>query len=169
MEKLWAPWRIVYITRGDLDSDKCFLCEKSNSQKEDNKNFVLFRGKHCYALLNTFPYNNGHLMIAPYRHIGRLEELSDDELSEMMKISQIAVVALERSLDAQGFNIGFNIGRVAGAGMADHIHMHIVPRWNGDTNFMPVLSDTKVLSEALRETYGRLLPFFKEWESNEKT
>jgi len=161
MQRLWAPWRIEYITRGDLDSGKCFLCEKRDTPEKDEENFVLYRGKTCFALLNTYPYNNGHFMVAPYRHIGDFTALKDEELLEMMKIAQIGVESLQKSMGAQGFNIGFNLGRVAGAGLVDHIHLHIVPRWGGDTNFMPVLGDTKVLSEALERTYERLLPYFK--------
>ncbi|RKZ27993.1 HIT family hydrolase [bacterium] len=156
MEKLWAPWRMKYITSGTMDGDECFLCEKQKNPDEDRENYVLYRGKRCYALLNTFPYNNGHLLIAPYRHIGDFLELTDEELLEMMKISQMTIDAIEKSMGAQGFNIGFNLGRVAGAGRADHIHLHIVPRWNGDTNFMPILAETKVLSEALEETYEKI-------------
>ena len=161
MERLWAPWRIKYITAGTIDGDECFLCEKQKSADKDDENFILYRGEYCYALLNTFPYNNGHLMIAPYRHIGEFCELSDAELLESMIISQLAVDAITRAMGAQGFNIGYNIGRVAGAGRADHIHLHIVPRWNGDTNFMPIIGDTKVLSEALEGTYEKLLPYFR--------
>ncbi len=162
MERLWAPWRIKYINSGTMDGDECFLCEKQKLPDKDDENFILYRGEQCYALLNTFPYNNGHLMIAPYRHIGEFSELSDAELLELMKISQIAVDTLTKAMGAQGFNIGFNLGRVAGAGRADHIHLHIVPRWNGDTNFMPIVGATKVLSEALEETYEKLLPYFRE-------
>ncbi|MCD6594921.1 HIT domain-containing protein [bacterium] len=161
MEKLWAPWRIEYIARGDLDNDECFLCEKQKDTEHDDDNYVLYRGKFCYVLLNIYPYNNGHLMIAPYRHIGEFEKLIGDEFLEMMKLTKIATSAIEESMGAQGFNIGFNLGRVAGAGRADHIHLHIVPRWNGDTNFMPIIGETKVLSEALRGTYERLRPYFQ--------
>ncbi len=161
MKRLWAPWRIVYIESGDLDSDKCFLCEAKDRAEKDDDNLVLYRGEHCFVIMNKYPYNNGHLMIAPYRHIGELEKLSDEELLEMMQLTKLSVSAIKKSMGAQGFNIGFNVGRVAGAGRADHIHLHIVPRWGGDTNFMPVLADVKVISEELKRTYERLLPYFR--------
>ena len=118
LDKLWAPWRIVYIERGDLNGEQCFLCEKHKTPDMDSENFVLYRGKHSYVLLNAFPYNNGHLMIAPYRHTGEFENLSDDELLEMMIVSRLAVSAISQEMGAQGFNIGINIGCVAGAGKA---------------------------------------------------
>ncbi|RKZ34428.1 HIT family hydrolase [bacterium] len=161
MKRLWAPWRMEYISRGDLENDECFLCEKQKNPENDDEDFVLYRGEHCYALMNTYPYNNGHLMIATYRHIGDFTKLTKAELVEMMEITRIAVSAITESMGAQGFNIGFNLGCVAGAGVVDHIHLHIVPRWGGDTNFMPVIADTKVVSEALKETYERLFPYFE--------
>ncbi len=160
MERLWAPWRMEYIASGG-SGEGCFLCEKTQSPEKDDENYVLFRGKSCFVLLNTYPYNNGHLMVAPYRHVGDFAALGDDELLELMKISQLSVSALERAMGAQGFNIGFNLGRVAGAGLVDHIHLHIVPRWGGDTNFMPIIADVKVIPEALEKTYEKLLPYFR--------
>ncbi len=149
MERLWAPWRIEYISRGDLDGDECFLCQKA-AMNADEANYIIYRGEYVYMLLNTFPYNNGHLLVAPYRHIGGIVELTDGELLELMHLVQLAVKAIETSMSAQGFNIGFNIGRAAGAGRADHIHLHIVPRWNGDTNFMPLLAEVRVMPERPR-------------------
>lgn len=161
MYHLWAPWRMEYIESADVHDDRCFLCEKRDTPNKDDENYVLYRGEVCFALLNTFPYNNGHLMIAPYRHIGEIELLSSDESLETMQIVQLAVRSIKVAMGAQGFNIGYNLGRVAGAGLVEHIHLHIVPRWSGDTNFMPILSDTKVLSEALVQTYEKLLQYFR--------
>lgn len=161
MYHLWAPWRMEYIKSGGIESGKCFLCEKRDTPEKDDENYVLYRGKVCFALLNTFPYNNGHILVASHRHIGEIEMLSDDESLEMMRIVQIAVRSIKSAMGAHGFNVGFNLGRVAGAGLVDHIHLHIVPRWGGDTNFMPILGDTKVLCEALAQTYERLLPYFR--------
>jgi len=161
MERLWAPWRIKYIT-SELESCECFLCEKQKEPENDDTNLVLHRGVNCYVLLNTYPYNNGHLMIAPYRHVGEFQKLTDDEMLEIMQFTRLSVDAIEKALGAQGFNIGFNLGVCAGAGCADHIHLHIVPRWGGDTNFMPVLADNKIISEALESTYEKLLPYFRD-------
>ena len=161
MERLWAPWRMKYIESGDLDSDGCFLCDKlAADPSEDEENLILHRGNNAFVLMNLYPYNNGHLMVAPKRHTGEFTELHKDELAEMMYLTQICVDALKQKMEAQGINIGFNIGRVAGAGCVDHIHLHIVPRWNGDTNFMPIIGDTKIMSEALNDTYRKLLPEF---------
>ncbi len=159
MDKLWAPWRMKYITCGDLDDGGCFLCTKATS-KNDRENLVLYRGETVFALQNLYPYNNGHLLIAPYRHVGNFTELDERELCELMRLCQKCTMAIEAGMGAHGFNIGINLGRVAGAGCADHLHMHIVPRWNGDTNFMPIIADTKVISESLTAAYDRLLPFF---------
>ena len=153
MEHLWAPWRIEYIQRAP-DSG-CFLCENPR-EHNDAENFILYRGQHNFMILNTFPYNPGHLMVAPYRHIANLQDLRDTETEEHFDIIKKGVELLKEAMAPMGFNVGLNLGKVAGAGTAEHIHTHIVPRWQGDTNFMPVLSDTKVLSEALISTYGKL-------------
>ncbi len=161
MDLIWAPWRIWYIQKATTQNGVCFLCSESKTIELDEDNFVLYRGKNCFALLNTYPYNNGHILIAPYRHVRDLKDLTDDEIIEVFRISKIAVNALEKSMGAQGYNIGFNVGEVAGAGCADHIHLHIVPRWSGDTNFMPILGNVKIISEALKNSYERLLPYFR--------
>ncbi|MEA1965243.1 MAG: HIT domain-containing protein [Candidatus Aerophobetes bacterium] len=153
MGRLWAPWRIEYIM-GEKNRE-CIFCQKPKEHK-DEKNFILLRGKKCMAMLNIFPYNNGHLLIAPYRHIGSIEELSKEESEELMSILTQMVKLLKKVLHPAGFNIGMNLGRVAGAGIEDHLHIHIVPRWRGDSNFMPVISETKVISEALQKTYQKL-------------
>ncbi len=143
-----------YVSNPEKDED-CIFCKKAND-KDDEANYVLLRGKYSFVLLNIYPYNNGHLMVTPYRHIADFTDLSDDELSEIFKLIKISKKKLEIALNPEGFNIGLNIGAAAGAGIKDHIHFHIVPRWVGDTNFMPLLSDTKVLSQSLTELY-RLL------------
>lgn len=150
---LWAPWRIKYVT--ESDNMKCIFCEKQNSN-EDEKNYILHRGKKVFAMLNIYPYNNGHIMIAPYRHTGEISELLDEELSEMMDMVKVFVDKIKKEMNAHGFNIGMNIGKIAGAGFDEHIHIHIVPRWAGDTNFMPVIGEQKVIPESLESVYRRL-------------
>jgi len=153
MRKLWAPWRVEYILKEK--EKKCIFCQKAKENK-DGENYILFRGEKCLVMLNAFPYNNGHLMIAPYRHIGSIEDLEEEEAGEMMKILSRMTVLLKKVMHSDGFNIGMNLGDVAGAGIVNHLHLHIVPRWKGDCNFMPVLSDTKVISEDLQQTYQKL-------------
>jgi len=153
MNYLWAPWRIQYIL---LEKPQgCILCAKPE-ERRDEENLILFRGERNFVILNAYPYNPGHLMVAPYRHVGSPEELTPEELNEHFLIVVRMVSLVKSSLKPQGFNIGINLGKVAGAGIEDHIHTHIVPRWDGDTNFMPVLGDTKVVPQALRDTYRRL-------------
>jgi len=162
MEHLWAPWRIRYIL-GEKEAG-CFLCRKSQ-ESDDAKNHIIIRERNCFALLNAYPYNAGHLMVAPYKHTGELDDLSEQELSELMSLTRRCKQLLVKAVKADGFNIGLNLGRVAGAGVLDHVHMHIVPRWNGDTNFMPVLADTHVVPQALDELHALLV---KEIESGER-
>lgn len=157
MERLWAPWRIRYIKAFGTSGDECIFCTKP-AEHRDEENFILFRGAQTFVILNIFPYNSGHIMVAPYRHVDTLERLSDEELTELFKITQVSLRALRETFRPHGFNVGLNIGRTAGAGFEGHIHVHIVPRWNGDTNFMPVIADTKVIPEALEETYQNLRP-----------
>jgi len=162
MKILWAPWRMAYIRKfsDEKRNSKCFLC-RAAEESDDEKNLVVFRGEFSFAILNRFPYNNGHLMIAPYRHIGSILDLSSGESGEIMKLLKLAVKALTEEYKPDGFNIGLNLGKAAGAGLEDHMHFHIVPRWIGDTNFMPVLSETKVIPESLEETWKRLRSRFK--------
>ena len=165
MEKIWAPWRMQYIL-----SDKkkeCVFCVKAK-EKEDKKNYILFRDTLAFVILNIFPYNNGHLMIAPYRHVASLEELSEEELLQVMMLIKKGLTSLKKSLKADGYNIGINIGSIAGAGIADHLHVHIVPRWSGDTNFMPILAETKVLPQHLDTTFEILQPFFYKGKEESK-
>ena len=161
-ERLWSPWRMAYV-RGGGGEGGCIFCDlPAAGEPQDADNHLLARGKLAFVLLNAFPYNPGHLMVAPYRHVGRYQELTGEELAEMMAFAGRAIDALERDAGAHGFNLGMNLGQVAGAGIADHLHLHLVPRWGGDTNFMPVVGQTKVLPELLAETYQRLRPRFQD-------
>ena len=153
MEYLWAPWRVEYIERHAESG--CILCQKPG-EDNDEANLILHRGQHNLVIMNAFPYNPGHLMVAPYRHIGDLQNLTEQEAKEHFSIVKKGLRLLKEVMKPAGFNIGLNLGKVAGAGIAEHLHTHIVPRWQGDTNFMPVLSDTKVMSEALSALYRKL-------------
>jgi len=153
MEQIWAPWRIEYI---EMEKPKgCILCDKPK-ENNDTQNYILHRGDKNFIMLNSYPYNPGHLMIVPYRHIARLEDLSDEERHEHWLIVCGSLKVLRQVFNPGGFNIGVNIGRPAGAGIEEHVHTHIVPRWNGDTNFMPVIAEIKVVPQALADTYKRL-------------
>lgn len=152
MEKLWAPWRMEYIRNPDRE---CFLCSALKNKKLEEV-LILEKMELGFTIMNRYPYNNGHLLIAPVRHIGLVEALNDDEIITIHRLLNRAIIAINQTIHPDGFNIGLNLGRVAGAGLVDHIHYHLVPRWQGDTNFMPVLTETKVLSEALAQTYKRI-------------
>lgn len=156
MKRIWAPWRMKYIKRNNTSKCECIFCEKSQSDN-DKENFIIKRGKTCFALLNIYPYNNGHLMISPYRHIAFLTDLSKEEKYELMDLTSEMTDILSKAMNPQGFNAGLNLGAAAGAGIADHLHMHVVPRWNGDTNFMPAVGETKVMPQSLDETYNLLM------------
>jgi ATP adenylyltransferase len=160
-ERLWTPWRMAYIRQGsDEDGgDGCIFCDLP-AAGDDAANHILGRGQRTFVMLNAFPYNPGHLMVAPFRHVGEYGELTAEELAETMAFAGTAVRAITQSSGAHGFNLGMNLGEVAGAGVADHLHLHLVPRWGGDTNFMPIVGQTKVLPELLEETYQRLRPWF---------
>lgn len=159
MKKLWAPWRMTYIREavGEENDGKCILCEigKASSEK-DAKNLVLSRSEHVFVVLNKFPYCNGHLMVTPYGHVCSFSDLEDQALVELWRYTQKSMDVLNRAANPDGFNIGANFGRVAGAGIENHLHIHVVPRWSGDTNYMPVLADIKVVSQALEETWQEL-------------
>jgi len=154
---LWAPWRIQFVA--GPKSGGCFLCEKAASGN-DTENLVIARGRSCYLLLNMFPYNSGHLLVAPFRHVPDLSDLTPEELAETMSLTLRAKQVMTRCMHPQGFNFGFNLGVAAGAGVPGHVHGHLVPRWVGDTNFMPVLGDTRVVPQALVETAAFLR---REW------
>lgn len=160
MEHMWAPWRIEYIKQAVQEKQEgCVLCDHP-ARQDDAKNLILYHGRYNYVIMNRYPYNSGHLMVAPVRHCGALEGLDDAERDEHFKIVSQCVAILREAFHCHGLNVGLNLGRVAGAGIAEHIHTHIVPRWEGDTNFMPVLADTKVVNEAIEETYKMLKPHF---------
>ena len=153
MEEIWAPWRIEYVRMEKPEG--CILCEKPR-EKNDTLNYILYRGDKNFVIMNSYPYNPGHLMVAPYRHVANLEELIDEELGEHFQIVSRGIKLLRKEFKPSGFNIGINMGRVAGAGIDGHVHTHIVPRWQGDANFMPVIAETRVVPEALAETYKKL-------------
>ncbi len=160
-QRIWAPWRLKYVKGGNDAGGECIFCAKPGQGEEhDEENLILQRGERCFVILNKFPYTNGHLMVAPYEHIATLPELDPETIAEMMALAQKGITALETVYSPQGYNVGFNQGRVAGAGVEHHIHMHVVPRWGGDTNFMPVLADTRVMPQSLEESYEALAEAF---------
>jgi len=153
MRRIWAPWRIEYI-RSEKPQE-CIFCQKIREDR-DPENYVLFRGKANFVMLNLYPYNPGHLMVAPYRHLCDLQDLTEEEMLEHFDLVRKSTRALREEYKPQGFNVGLNLGRVAGAGIEDHVHTHIIPRWNGDTNFVTVVSDIRVVPHALDATYAEL-------------
>ncbi|MDP3878806.1 MAG: HIT domain-containing protein [Dehalococcoidales bacterium] len=153
MKHIWAPWRIEYVRMKKAAG--CMLCDKPE-EDNDVANYILYRGSQHFIMLNGYPYSPGHLLVAPYQHAGSLEELTDEELHEHFEVVRRGITVLRKAFNPEGFNLGINIGKVAGAGIEDHFHTHIVPRWGGDTNFMTVLSDVRVIPEALAETYQEL-------------
>ncbi|MBV9174314.1 MAG: HIT domain-containing protein [Chloroflexi bacterium] len=164
MERLWTPWRREFIegaTSDEKASDgACFLCQVP-ADHDDARNLLLHRGEHVFTILNRYPYNTGHLMIAPYEHTGDFPNLDPTTASELIHESQRSVAILRQVYTPDAFNAGMNLGKSAGAGVPDHLHVHVVPRWSGDTNFMPVIAQTKVLPETLDQTYERLAPLFQ--------
>jgi ATP adenylyltransferase len=152
---LWAPWRLEYIKQAG-EQDGCVFCDEAEGALHDNGSLLLHRGQAAIAILNKYPYSSGHLMVAPTRHVGSLAGLTDAEALEVHRLAVSGIDALDRVYGPGGFNLGWNLGHVAGAGIADHVHLHVVPRWSGDTNFMPVLAEVKVLPEHLVETRDRL-------------
>jgi len=158
MKKIWAPWRMTYI-RGQKE-DGCVFCQISG-QKKDEENLILHAGEHTLVLMNRFPYNNGHLMVIPRRHCTDVESLEAREIEELFNLLKLSIRVLTASLAPDGYNVGINLGKAAGAGM-EHLHLHVVPRWSGDSNFMPVLSDTRVIPEFVETTYRKLHLAFQE-------
>jgi len=158
VEILWSPWRHEYInaTVSEKPASACIFCAAQQDPSDDERNFVLHRGENNFVMLNRYPYISGHLMVAPYRHIAHLSTAPKPASDEMMDLVKRCEEVLRAAYKPEGFNLGMNLGRVAGAGVADHIHMHILPRWGGDTNFMSTVSDTRVLPEALEMTYRKL-------------
>ena len=160
-KNLWAPWRIKYV-QGLSESSDCFICHNMKTPQDDDKNLVLWRSDRSIVMLNRFPYNNGHLLIAPTRHIPDLDAASDEELLELLKMTRESQKALSLAIKPHGFNVGMNFGRCAGAGLPGHLHIHLVPRWDGDTNFISVCSDTDVISQSLTELFEQLRQISKE-------
>jgi len=159
MQRLWASWRLAYVTKADDPQDGCVFCDAPASR--DVEPLVLFRGSTCFVILNLFPYNNGHVLIVPHRHTATLASLSRDELMELAVLTQRTETAIQEAYQPQGLNVGLNLGRPAGAGIADHLHVHAVPRWAGDTNFMTVVGEVRVLPETLEQTAERLRPIYQ--------
>jgi ATP adenylyltransferase len=159
MELLWSPWRLEYVTAGTGDEVECFLCA-ALAAGDDEASLLVHRTELILTILNKFPYNTGHVMIAPIRHVGMLKDLVSEERVAVMDETAHAIEVIGAAMDPHGFNVGMNLGRVAGAGVPGHLHVHVVPRWGGDTNFMPVVGQTKVLPEMLAETYAKLKPGF---------
>jgi ATP adenylyltransferase len=153
VERLWAPWRLEYVGKAD-EQEGCVFCLAADA--DDETGLVVDRGRDAFVLLNKFPYASGHLMVAPYRHVGEFSELEDGEALEIHRLAAQGMGALAEVYGPQGYNVGWNLGRIAGAGVIDHVHLHLVPRWAGDTNFMPVLADVKVIPEHLAETRRKL-------------
>lgn len=159
MEIKFTPWRMAYISGIDAAGDGCVLCD-CGARTPDHANLVLYRAGHCYVLMNLYPYNTGHLMVVPFQHTADLPGLDPAVAAELFGVTQQSVAIIAEVLAPHGFNIGMNLGRTAGAGIDEHLHMHIVPRWNGDANFMPIVGGTKLIPEALAQTYARLRPLF---------
>jgi ATP adenylyltransferase len=164
MDRLWTPWRYAYISGIDPADIRCVFCRILAEPEKDEENFVLFRGRGLFVLLNLFPYTSGHLLLAANRHISSLGEAAKPELHSFLETAQHCEAALQSEYHPEGFNMGFNLGRMAGAGVAHHLHMHVLPRWTGDANFLSVVSETRVLPEDLPGTYRRLLPYFRNCE-----
>jgi ATP adenylyltransferase len=154
MKLIWAPWRIEYIVRHD--EGECIFCTFPKEDR-DRENLILYRGERCFIILNRYPYNNGHIMVVPYRHVPSPLDLDEDEILESQKLVNLSIRVLDGVMKPHGYNIGINIGKAAGAGIDGHYHIHVVPRWLGDTNFMPIIGDTKVVVEAIANTYEKLL------------
>jgi len=157
MKALWAPWRMDYIL-----SDKtggCLFCELPK-QDRDRENLILYRSSHNFVIMNRYPYNNGHIMVVPYLHVPSLDSLTDEAMLDFMKVTQHAVSSVKRAFMPEGFNIGINIGKIAGAGMEEHLHLHMVPRWAGDTSFMTVFDEVRVIPEHVMSTYDKLFAAF---------
>ena len=154
MNRLWTPWRMPYLRGEDKRPDGCIFCHKLCCS--DEKEHILYRGEWCYVTLNRYPYSNGHLMVIPNVHVSSLEDLDERTLSEMMQVVNLSLAALREAYAPHGFNVGVNLGKAAGAGIAEHVHMHVVPRWTADTNFMPVVGSTRVIPELLDDAYARL-------------
>ena len=160
MKILWAPWRIEYVTASD-EKGECIFCP-GDDRSRDEERLILHVGDRSIVLMNRFPYINGHLLVAPVHHVPTLDALTDDEKLDLITMVEKSVGILTKAMNPGGFNVGLNLGRIAGAGVEDHIHFHVVPRWSGDTNYMTVVGDVRVIPEHIQATYKKLLPLFKE-------
>lgn len=159
MDVLWAPWRMEYI-KSSPGEGGCVFCEKLLDTR-DRKNLLLYRSRHAFVLMNPFPYNNGHLMVLPKKHVPDMEGLEDEDLLDLMRTTQFCLDSLREAMSPEGFNMGINVGKVAGAGMADHLHLHIVPRWAGDASFMTVIGEVRVIPDHITRTYDSLAEIFQ--------
>ena len=157
MNVIWAPWRMEYILSGK--EQHCIFCELPK-QERDRDNLILYRSVHSFVIMNRYPYNNGHILVVPYRHVSALEGLDDAVLLDFMKVTRHSVASIRKAFMPDGFNIGINIGRIAGAGMEEHVHLHMVPRWAGDTSFMTVFDEVRVIPEHIMSTYDKLFAAF---------
>lgn len=161
MDKLWAPWRVKYVTKIVGKQKGCVFCHIQKEKRKDKSNFVVARSKHSFIVLNIYPYNNGHLMVIPNRHVNDTSKLSKEERDDLYDLLEEAKVLLKNEMNVHGFNIGINLGKEAGAGFPGHVHIHVVPRWKGDVNFMPVTANTKVISQGLKEVHKQLTDAYK--------
>jgi len=166
MDRLWSPWRYRYVS-SDLPGAGCIFCAKPS--EDDREGLILVRGRLNFALLNLYPYTTGHLMVAPYAHVANLEDLAEETAMEMLELARRAVRALKRVYRPEGLNVGLNLGQCAGAGIADHLHMHVLPRWTGDANFLSTIGETRVLPEDLGETWRKLSAAFRELAPEESS
>jgi ATP adenylyltransferase len=157
--RIWAPDRFKYVKDASRDNDECIFCAKQ-AEDDDAANLIVHRGRSCFVILNLYPYTNGHLMVAPNEHLSRLQDLPPETVAEMMDLARRSMERLEQVYEPHGFNVGLNQGRAAGAGVEHHIHLHVVPRWGGDTNFMPVIADTRVMPQTLEQSYDALVRAF---------
>ena len=164
MENLWAPWRMEYIL--GKREPYCIFCPEGNGHTDEER-LILHRGRLVMVMMNKFPYNNGHLLVAPWRHVAHLEELVGEEMTQIMQWLKITTQILKKIMHPDGFNVGLNLGSAAGAGVEGHLHFHVVPRWQGDTNFLTVFADVRSIPEHLKQTYEKLLPYFKKESAHE--
>lgn len=163
MKRIWAPWRNQYIKDIKKESN-CFFCLMLKEKEEDRKNGIVYRSRFVFVVLNKFPYTNGHLMVVPYQHVANLTDLTSEELLDLIETTKNAIEWLKKAIHPQAFNIGMNLGKIAGAGLADHMHMHIVPRWNGDSNFIATIGETRVISESLESSFDMLMAVINQQE-----
>ncbi|AFN75958.1 histidine triad (HIT) protein [Melioribacter roseus P3M-2] len=170
MERLWSPWRSQYIEsfKDKKQDETCIFCDAVNEKIEDERSLKVYNADVCFVMLNLYPYNSGHLMVIPNRHLSSFDNLTEEEMNRIMQVTQLSMKALDLVMKPHGFNFGANLGKAAGAGIDEHIHFHIVPRWNGDTNFFPVLGDVKVISQDLLQTKSNLIEAYSKLTTNSK-